>query len=231
MSPRRPNAPVLTREQIVAAAIGLVDREGLAGLSMRKLAAELGVGPMSLYYHVPDRHSLEDLIFDAVMGEVDFSNDDQTLGVEERAVRLGHALRAALLAHPNTVPLTLSRAARTPGQLRPVEVMLGILYDMGLEPTDATAAVDNVGQFVFGTTLAYVNRLTAEEQQEEIPEMDGAGGIPTAEFPNLARAVREAEYLGWDQMFERGLRALVRGLIVDKVRPHGQDDSSDARRR
>ncbi len=216
MSPRKPNTPVLTRVQIVAAAIALVDRDGLVALSMRRLATELGVGPMSLYYHVPDKSALEDLIFDAVMGEVDFSGDDPTLGVEERAVRLGYALRSALLAHPNTVPITLSRSARTPGQLRPVEVMLGILYDMGLGPTDAIAAVDNIGQYVFGTTLAYVNRLAQEGQSAQVPETGEESGIPPEEFPNLARAMRESEYLGWDRMFDRGLRALVRGLIVDR---------------
>lgn len=217
MSPRKANVAPLTRQQIVAAAIALVDREGLAALTMRKLAAELGVGPMTLYYHVPDKAGLEDLIFDAVMGEVDFTTDDPTLDVEERAVRLGHALRTALLAHPNTVPITLSRSARTPGQLGPVEAMLGILYDMGLGPTDAIVAVDVVGQYVFGTTLAYVNHLAAEAQAPEAPETGGDTGIDPAQFPHLMRAIAESEYQGWDRMFDRGLRALVRGLIVDRV--------------
>jgi AcrR family transcriptional regulator len=217
VSPRKPNAPVLTREQIVSAAMGLVDRDGLAALSMRRLAAELGVGPMSLYYHVPDRAALEDLIFDAVMGEVDFSEDDPSLDSEQRAVLLGRALRAALLAHPNTVPITLSRSARTPGQLRPVEAMLGILYRMGLDPTDAIAAVEVVGQYVFGTTLAYVNHLAQEARPPDVPETGGQSGITPEAFPNLVRAIEESHYLGWDEMFDRGLRALVRGLIVEKV--------------
>jgi TetR/AcrR family tetracycline transcriptional repressor len=217
VSPRKANAPVLTREQIVAAAVSLVDREGLASLSMRRLAGELGVGAMTLYYHVPDRAALEDLIFEAVMGEVDFSGDDPASGALERTVSLGHRLRATLLAHPNTVPITLSRSARTPGQLRPVEAMLGILYDIGLQPTDAIAAVDIIGQYVFGTTLAYVNHLAQQEAQPDVPETGGDSGIAPEAFPNLARAVDEADYLGWDEMFDRGLRALARGLIVDKL--------------
>lgn len=217
MSPRKANTPVLTRAQIVAAAVALVDRDGLAALSMRRLAGELGVGPMSLYYHVPDRAALEDLIFDAVLGEVDFSGDDPDLPVEERAVRMGYALRAALLAHPNTVPITLSRAARTPGQLRPVDTMLGILYDMGLAPTDAIAVVDVVGQYVFGTTLAYVNNQAQQEPPPDVPETGGESGITPEDFPHLARAIQESEYLGWEEMFDRGLRALVRGLIVDRL--------------
>jgi AcrR family transcriptional regulator len=217
MSPRRPNTPVLTRDQIVIAAIRLVDRDGLAALSMRRLANDLGVGPMSLYYHVPDRTALEDLIFDAVMGEVDFSGDNPGLDVQERAVQLGYALRSALLAHPNTVPIALSRSARTPWQLRPVEHMLGILYGVGLEPTDAIAAVDVLGQYVFGTTLAYVNHLHREGQSSETPETGGASGLAPEDFPNLTRAIEQADYLGWHEMFDRGLRALVRGLIVDRL--------------
>lgn len=219
MSPRKANTPVLTREQIVTAAIALVDREGLEALSMRRLANELSVSPMALYYHVPDRVALENLIFDAVMGEVDFSGDDPSLDPRERAVRLGHALRSALLVHPNTVPITLSRSARTPGQLRPVEVMLGILYDIGLQPTDAIAAVDVIGQYVFGTTLAYVNHLAQESPAPDVPETGADIGISPDDFPHLARAIQQADYLGWDEMFNRGLQALVSGLILDKL--HG----------
>ena len=215
MSPRKANTPVLTRDRIVAAAIGLVDRDGLEALSMRSLASELGVGPMTLYYHVPDRAALDDLIFDAVMGEVDLSADDATRSGEERAMHLGYALRAALLAHPNTVPITLTRSARTPGQLRPVEHMLGILYDMGLEPTDAIAAVDVIGQYVFGTTLAYVNHLTQDAPSPDVPETGEGSDISPEAFPHLSRAIQQADYLGWDEMFDRGLRALVRGLILD----------------
>ena len=217
MSPRKANTPVLTRERIVAAAIGLVDRDGLDALSMRGLAGELGVGPMTLYYHVPDRAALDDLIFDAVMGEVDLSGDDPGRDPLERAMHVGYALRTALLAHPNTVPITLTRSARTPGQLRPVEHMLGILYDIGLEPTDAIAAVDVIGQYVFGTTLAYVNHLTQDAPPPDVPETGGESGIVPEEFPNLSRAIQQADYLGWDEMFDRGLRALARGLIVDRL--------------
>lgn len=217
MSPRKANTPVLTREQIVRAAIALVDREGLPALSMRALAAELGVGPMSLYYHVPDKFALEDLIFDAVLGEVDLSGIDPALDAQEQGVAMGQELRRALLTHPNTVPITLTRSARTPGQLRPVEDMLGRLYALGLEATDAIAAVDVIGQYVFGTTLAYVQQMAAQQRASAAPESGGDSGIVPEEFPNLMRALAEAEYLGWDRMFDRGLRALVQGMIVDRL--------------
>ncbi len=95
--------------------------------------------------------------------------------------------------------------------------MLGILHDIGLEPTDAIAAVDVIGQYVFGTTLAYVNALARAGDAEDVPETGGDSGITPEEFPHLARALAEAEYLGWDEMFDRGLRALVRGLVLSPL--------------
>ncbi len=94
--------------------------------------------------------------------------------------------------------------------------MLGILYDIGLDPTDAIAAVDIIGQYVFGTTLAYVNQLAAERKASEVPQL-GEGAMAPEQFPNLMRAIAESEYLGWDRMFDRGLRALARGLVVDRA--------------
>ena len=113
MSPRKANTPTLTREQIVVAAIRIVDREGLDALSMRKLAAELSVGPMSLYYHVADKTSLYDLILDAVMSEVDLSVDDPEAAPRERVARLARAFRAALLAHPHATILASGRSMST----------------------------------------------------------------------------------------------------------------------
>jgi hypothetical protein len=115
------------------------------------------------------------------------------------------------------VPVTLSRSVRTPGQLRPVEAMLGILYDMGLHPARAIAAVDVIGQYVFGTTLACVNYLAQQAPQPDVPETGGDSGISPEEFPNLARAIAQSQHLGWDEMYDRGLRALARGLIADKL--------------
>lgn len=216
MVPRKPNTPTLQREQIVAAAIAIVDRDGLAALSMRKLAAELGVGTMSLYYHVPDKSALYDLILEAVMGEMDLSADDPSAPAEERLVTAGYALRRALLAHPHAVPIALSRSLRTPGQLRPVEALLGILFDIGLDPATAVSTVDVVGHYVFGATSAYANHLADGEYHDAIKEEGLVNGITPEEFPNLMHAYSAAEYVGWDTNFDIGLRALVRGLLGER---------------
>jgi AcrR family transcriptional regulator len=216
MAPRKANQPTLTREQIVAAAIAVVDRDGLDGLSMRKLGDELGMSPMSLYYHVPDKSSLYDLILEAVMNDIDLCDlcaDDPSKPAEERLVAGFYALRNALLAHPNAVQLTLSRSMRTPGQLRPVEALLGMLFDAGLSPTDAITATDVIGQYVFGATAAHANHVADTEYHDALRDSDFTAVTPE-DFPNTSRVLAEGEYLGSDEEFDRGLRILVRGFLA-----------------
>ncbi len=213
MVPRKANQPTLKREEIVAAAIALVDSDGLEGLSMRKLAAELGVGTMSLYYHVPDKSSLYDLILDAIVGELDLSVDDKSKSPEERVIAGAQELRRALLAHPKAASLSLARSFRTPAQLRAVEVFLGMMLDAGLSLTDGSAAVDIIGQYVFGMSVVHATHVADLEYHD--PERDADfSAVTPEEFPNMARVLAEADYLGPDAEFDRGLRVLVHGLLV-----------------
>jgi AcrR family transcriptional regulator len=191
----------------------IVDRDGLERLSMRRLAAELGMSPMSLYYHVPDKSALYDLILDAVMADMDLPHDDPTRPAEERVVEAAAALRAALLAHPDAIPIVLSRSLRTPGQLRPVEAMLGMLFDAGMPPTDALAVVNIVAQYVLGTTAALANHLTDAKYHDARREAEFDELSPT-EFPHVTRLLREGTYLGFEAEFDRGLRTLVHGLLA-----------------
>ena len=216
MTPRKPNQPTLTREQIVAAAIGIVDREGLDKLSMRKLASELDMSPMSLYYHVPDKSALYDLILDAVMSDIDVSFDDPSKPIEERVIGGFYGLREALMRHPNAVQLALSRSMRTPAQVRPIETLLGELMKAGLPATDAVTAVDVIGQYTFGTTMAYANHVMDSEFHDALHE-DDLTDLDPAEFPNMARALAEGQYIGFDAEFDKGLRVLVHGLIGKEV--------------
>lgn len=224
MVPRKANTPTLTREQIVGAAIQIVDRDGLDALSMRRLAAELSVGTMSLYYHVPDKTALFDLILEAVMGDWDMSVDDPAAPAQERMMTMAWALRRALMAHPNAVPIALSRPLRTPGQLRPIEKMLGILLQVGVSPTDAMMSVEVIGHFVFGSSMAYANHLASTQGHEPTAE-EAFASITPQEFPNLMRAAQEADQVSWDSSFEAGMRALVDGLVLNRIESDGKDQS------
>ena len=217
MTPRRANTPTLTREQIVSAAIAIVDRDGLEALSMRKLAAELGVGTMTLYHHVPDKSALYDLILDDVLSAVDLSDDDPSQPVEARMRRVAYALRRALLAHPGAAIIAASRSMRTPAQLRPVEAMLQVLAEAGVPEVDAMQAVNAIGQYAVGVTTMYANHLGDVEYHDDTRESD-FGGITPEEFPNIALALSHPDHFGsWDSDFEAGLSALIKGLVTDHI--------------
>src|SRR5262245_32195265 len=98
---REPRAgrPTLSREQIVRAAIEIADAEGIEALSMRRVAAKLRAGTMSLYWHVPSKDDLLDLVRDAIMGEVKLPSTPS--GGWRADLRLvAYQTRAELLRHP-----------------------------------------------------------------------------------------------------------------------------------
>jgi AcrR family transcriptional regulator len=216
MAPRRANTPTLTREQIVSAAMTIVDRDGLEALSMRKLAAELGVGTMSLYYHVPDKSVLYDLILDAGLREVDLSADDATAPVETRVAAVAYAIRDALLNHPRAAIIVMSRSLRTPTQIRPVERLLQILLEAGMAPAQAMQTVNVIGQYAVGSTAMYANHVNDSEYRDE-REGDYTELAPE-EFPAMFRVMEHSEGLGdWARDFDAGLAALIKGLVTDRI--------------
>ena len=120
----------------MAAALALVDQEGLAALSMRRLATKLGVDPMAIYYYLPNKAALEYAIVEAVnvsMGP-DMQGFDMSLPLYELVVGAGWLLRTALLRHPNAVPLLVVRSGATLASWRPGDMMVGCLVQQGPLP-------------------------------------------------------------------------------------------------
>ena len=206
---KSPDTP-LTRERIVSAALQIVDREGLKALSMRRLGAQLGVDPMAVYYHVPNKEALLDAIVEAVMAEIDLAADNPGDPAEERILCAARAYRDAMLAHANALPIVLSRGPRTPVAMRPVELLVGILRDAGLPPSQAMAGMNAIAATVRGTIAMVADDSAAPPTPEELEAM--AAQFPADEFPHLLEAAMCAgDYLNED--FEFGVRALARGLL------------------
>jgi TetR/AcrR family transcriptional regulator, tetracycline repressor protein len=210
MSARRANQPQLTREQIVAAALALIDEHGLEGHSMRQLGTALGVDPTSIYHYVPSKSDLYDLLVDAVVEEFDFEALDATLTVRQRLIDVAHEMRRALLVHPKLMPLISTRSMRTPAQLRGVEVLLAILADAGFDDSEAVTAVDLLGAQVFGLVNSWAAHITdAEYHRDERPLR-----LSPEEFPHSIRVFADdTNYRGFETEFDLGVRALVDGLF------------------
>jgi AcrR family transcriptional regulator len=206
---KSPDTP-LTRERIVGEALALVDREGLGALSMRRLGAELGVDPMAVYYHIPNKDALLDAIVEAVMADIDLDIDRPSDPAEERIVAAARAYRDAMLAHVNALPIVLSRGPRTPVAMRPVELLIGILRDAGLPPSRAMAGMNAIAATVRGTIGMLIDDGDELPTPEELEAMLDV--FPADEFPHLREAALcPTDFVNAD--FEFGIRALARGLL------------------
>jgi TetR/AcrR family transcriptional regulator, tetracycline repressor protein len=206
----------LQRERIVATALALVDREGLKALSMRRLGAELGVDPMAVYYHIPNKQALLDAIVEAVMAEIDLSADHAADPPEERVIRAARAYRDVLLAHSHALPIVLGRGPATAAALRPVELLIGILRDAGLPPAEAFSGMNTIAAAVRG----FVGMIASGGDNAPAPDAIEAldRSLPAGEFPYLREAISYACEFG-NRSFDFGIRALARGLIAEAQGP------------
>lgn len=210
MAARKKDAEPLTRDRIIDAAMHIIDSDGVDALSMRRLGTELGVNPMAAYHYVPNKSALYDLVLDAVMSGVDVTTIAATGPLDERLKQAGRAYRNAILAHPRAIPVLAGRSVRSAISLRPIEVFVGLLFEAGLEPEDAIAAVDCVAQYVLGGAIGYYHHAFDSEIHDHDRDFDR---LPEDEFPNMNRVLSQAHFIGHDAEFEFGLDAIVRGLL------------------
>jgi AcrR family transcriptional regulator len=143
---------LLTRERIVEAAAALADAEGLAAVSVRRLAAELGVRGPSLYNHFATKTEILDAVADAVVSQIDVS----FFGTHDwrEALRLwAHSYHAALSAHPNVVPLLAHGPGRRPAALAMADAVYGALLDAGWPEARATHIGALMRYLVTGSAL------------------------------------------------------------------------------
>ena len=210
MTPRKKGAETLTRERIVEAAMAVIDAEGLEALSMRRLGTELGVNPMAAYHYVPNKSALYDLVLDAVMCAMDLDTIDASAPLETQMKQAARAYRAAILAHPNAIPVVAGRSVRTAVSLRPVERFLGLMLSAGLSELDAVMAVDGMAHYVLGGAMGFYHHHVDSEIGGGERDFEP---LPAEEFPNMNRVLAAAECVGHDAEFEFGLDAIIRGLL------------------
>ncbi|HET6938431.1 MAG TPA: TetR/AcrR family transcriptional regulator [Nocardioides sp.] len=121
---------------MAAAALRLLDEEGPAALSVRRVAAELGVMPNAIYTYVPDRSGLERSVVELVLSQSDLTLLDGAPSRWRRRVRAyAVSLRTLLLDHPGVALLLMSAPMDGPTAVEVGERLLGVLADGGLGPT------------------------------------------------------------------------------------------------
>lgn len=135
----------LSREEILDAALAIVDAEGLEALTMRRLGATLGVEAMTLYYHVPNKEALLNLTVERMRSEMRLSDplpDDPAGHLEA----IFFEYRRVLGAHPNMLPLA---TRRTNGSASGLEYLIG----HGMDPEDAVGLYQSLVAFTIGYSL------------------------------------------------------------------------------
>jgi AcrR family transcriptional regulator len=142
--------PQLTRERVVAAAVDLADRDGIESISMRKLAPELDVEPMSLYTHVRNKDDLLDGMVDAVIGEIPMPADSADWKTSLRQLAL--AARTVMLRHPWAPRTIETRTAPGLTTLRYLNTVFGVLRDGGYSLAQTHHAIHILGSRLLGFT-------------------------------------------------------------------------------
>ncbi|WP_256837800.1 TetR/AcrR family transcriptional regulator [Ornithinimicrobium faecis] len=200
----------LTREVVLATAVELVDEHGLAALSMRRLGGELGVEAMALYHHVGSKEELLDGLVEHLFAEVLSAPGGKAEGGhpgDEQAWRpvlrtFARTMVEILLAHPNLVPVVLSRPATTPQVHGLLEELLGALRDAGLHPGQALDLIYAVISLVLSHVATGGDSGNSSATRRQVLRAQDL-----SDFPLLEQAAREESDHRSDP-FEATLEAL-----------------------
>ncbi|MFF4817513.1 TetR/AcrR family transcriptional regulator [Kitasatospora sp. NPDC001309] len=210
--------PALTREALAQAALRVLERDGLAGLSMRKVAAEVGVKAASLYWHVRNKDELLDLLNDAIIASAEPPPREGGWRVQMR----GYCWNYRRLLHENR-----DAAKVMAGRLAPGPHMLGLLDDQldrlreaGFYDTHAALTTYLLSSFVQGFVLQEQSPLSAAEAQgasrldvvTEVRERFRA--LPVEDFPNLVALATDLTEPNLDVRFEFCVERILDGLAA-----------------
>ena len=212
-TPTRPDAdrPGLNRDRVVDTALAIVDRDGLDGLTMRRLASELGVEAMSLYHWFPNKAAILDALVEAAIRETATRVDatpEAGWRANLRALAMGY--RQVLLAHPNTVPCMGGRPGKSVETMRFIERMLDVLRSDGFSPVHAVQSMQSVLAYINGAVSAEIGR----DEPQPAPGDDFQERFPPDEFPRVheVAAIFSGPPPTNDALFTFGLDALLDGL-------------------
>ena len=204
----------LTRERVVAEALAVISADGVDALSMRALAARLGVVPGALYRHVRSKEQLCDLVVDGVLAEVD-CRADRALGWTGQVKVLARRLRAVLEGHPGIAGLLKTRDPIGPHSLALAEAFLAPLRAAGLPGRETALAFSLIYDYTLGFALS--DRTTVNEQrvQDTATRLQLHAffrSLPADRFPALAALGEHIWADNRDERFTASLDTLLSGI-------------------
>ncbi len=210
--PKRPptaRAP-LSRERVLRAALALADRGGFESLTMRKLADDLGVAAMSLYYYVANKDELITGMVDLVFEEIELPAADARwkAAMRQRAI----STREALNRHRWAVGLMESRAMPGPASFRVHDTVLGYLREGGFSIEDTIQAYSLLDAYIYGFAL--------QEQTVPFEDAEGAAAVAQEQVREIEARAAEAEVAAFAEY--PYLAEVVAGHVADVGHDFGQ---------
>ncbi|GAA3687014.1 tetracycline resistance transcriptional repressor TetR(A) [Nonomuraea antimicrobica] len=197
----------LARDTVVRAALELLDEVGLEGLSMRRLAARLGVQNPALYWHFRDKQELLDEMARELLAP-DLGGPGEGESWREWLTRRAHRYRRTLLSHRDGARL-IAIGNPGPDVARGFELELAILTGLGFTPAQGLHAIAAISHYTLGFVL---NEQAARERQAAGAGLDLAAYA--AEFPLTVAGVREGGAPTSDEAFAHGLRLILDGVAA-----------------
>lgn len=201
--------PLLTREQMIEVAAQMVARDGVEGLSMRRLAAECGVSSMTPYRYVGSKEDLLRALANRYLDEVDYPAPGE-LSWNDYLREVFRSVRSVLLRHPELVEIAARHRVNGLAGYRGAELALGQLHQAGLSRADAVSAFTAL----YGFTIGFVQQeIPRAERTAQIAERLAAiADLPPEQFPHIRDSTDEFLYSNTEQHFDRGLDFILRGI-------------------
>ena len=220
------DAEALDRPRVVAASMSLIDRVGLHGLSMPKVAEALGVPVADVHRVFRTREALLDAIVDSMIDELyaDPEVHPETADWQEYLQRVAHGVRRTAMAHPQVFPLVASRPPAAPWlqpplrSLRWMEAFLETLHRCGFSNRRAVAAYRAFSSFLLGHLLLEVSAMGADISPVEEADLRPRQPGDLADYPRLASMQTELTDSDPDDEFEEALESLLDRLEGQGIR-------------
>lgn len=204
----------MQKEEIIQASLNILDRDGLEGVTLRRLASELNVKAASIYWHIANKEALFDEMANTILeehfAEFDFANDRRDWA--EWLSILAHELRAAMLAHRDGARIVAGAHPQIALMLLTLwDISVRILRNNGFSYSKAMTITVTVTNFTFGSVI--------EEQASPLPDQTAPELSPEAlqlldRFPVLAQAMGAWIDEDNDMRFDTSVRIIIDGVRV-----------------
>lgn len=178
----------LSRDRVLRVALEVADGSGVSGLTIRSLAASLGVKPMAIYHHVANKEEILDGVVDLVFGEIDVPRvgGDWRTELDRRC----RSMRGVLARHRWAIGLLESRRSPGPATLTHLDAMTGVFLESGFSFVDTSHGIAFVDAYVYGFALQ--EAMLPFESTAEVHDLaeDVLAALPTGAYPHFEAFAR-----------------------------------------